>query len=382
MNVVVVHPSLNRVGGAEKVCLDLLDLFTGLDHPVVLFTIDKVRWDRLQTGPDFRRPDAEVYFLEGLSFLESLPIRWVVYGLLYLVLLIVAKRHPDSLSINNYGDFAPFISDISYVHSKPLLSCSVDENPYNIPLWFLLSGLYRLFILLLGKTFKISTIVTNSKYNSFNIVASYNKKPVIIHPAARIKGTVEQFPKESMFMTLSRFSPKKLETIHDILVNEVCHGTSFVLAGSITEYSAELITDLLETFHGSKLELCICQNPSRELIDLLMSLSPVYLSTQRTEAFGLAILEAMSHGSVPVVPRDGGPWHDILDEKEGAYGFAYDRPQEAAEIIHRIVSDEPLLSELSERSKARARRFDTGRFNRAFHKLVMALEDASQTVTV
>jgi len=32
------------------------------------------------------------------------------------------------LTINNYGEVYPFISDVSYIHSQPL--ASVDGNPY------------------------------------------------------------------------------------------------------------------------------------------------------------------------------------------------------------------------------------------------------------
>lgn len=35
------------------------------------------------------------------------------------------------------------------------------------------------------------------------------------------------------------------------------------------------------------------------------------------EAFGIAIVEAMSLGCVPVVLRAGGPWHDILGDTQG-----------------------------------------------------------------
>jgi hypothetical protein len=37
----------------------------------------------------------------------------------------------------------------------------------------------------------------------------------------------------------------------------------------------------------------------------------------------MSVVEGMAAGCVPVVSRCGGPWFDILDCKQGVYGFSY-----------------------------------------------------------
>jgi glycosyltransferase involved in cell wall biosynthesis len=95
-----------------------------------------------------------------------------------------------------------------------------------------------------------------------------------------------------------------------------------------------------------------------------LSTAKVFLHTQRTEAFGMSIVESMAAGCVPIVPRTGGPWLDILDQKQGKYGYSYGRVQEAAEIIKMLVENEDLRKEVSARARERAMVFDSSVFER------------------
>jgi len=76
----------------------------------------------------------------------------------------------------------------------------------------------------------------------------------------------------------------------------------------------------------------------------------------------MAIVEAMAAGCVPVVPRDGGPWFDILEQKEGLYGFSYESISEAAEKIKTLLENDELWIEVSARARRRAMDFDSSVF--------------------
>jgi glycosyltransferase involved in cell wall biosynthesis len=56
-----------------------------------------------------------------------------------------------------------------------------------------------------------------------------------------------------------------------------------------------------------------------------------YLHTKRSECFGIVVVEAMSAACVPIVPKSGGPWCDIIER--GKYGLGYSNEHEAAELI-------------------------------------------------
>ena len=78
----------------------------------------------------------------------------------------------------------------------------------------------------------------------------------------------------------------------------------------------------------------------------------------------MSIVESMAAGCVPIVPRTGGPWFDVLDQKQGKYGYSYGSAQEAAEIIKMLVENEDLRKEVSARARERAMVFDSSVFER------------------
>jgi glycosyltransferase involved in cell wall biosynthesis len=90
----------------------------------------------------------------------------------------------------------------------------------------------------------------------------------------------------------------------------------------------------------------------------------VLLRTLFFETFGMSVIEAMAAGCVPVVPRCGGPWFDILECKQGVYGFSYGSIGEAAEIINRLLSDEALRESVASRARERALMFDGSIFEK------------------
>jgi glycosyltransferase involved in cell wall biosynthesis len=108
----------------------------------------------------------------------------------------------------------------------------------------------------------------------------------------------------------------------------------------------------------------IIENPPKRQLRQLYRTSTIYLSTQPTEAFGLSIIEAMSGGCIPLVPRDGGPWHDILDEKPGEAGYSFETPSEAGKHIDNILNNENLARKLSQAAKQRAKKFQGDHFEK------------------
>ncbi|MBE0634055.1 glycosyltransferase, partial [Candidatus Bathyarchaeota archaeon] len=103
-------------------------------------------------------------------------------------------------------------------------------------------------------------------------------------------------------------------------------------------------------------------NPPRASLIELMQHSSIMLSTQPDEAFGMAVVEAVSMGCIPVVYRDGGPWTDILEENDGVYGYAYENAVEATERIEEILGDGELRARLRENSIQRSKEFDSAKF--------------------
>ena len=111
-------------------------------------------------------------------------------------------------------------------------------------------------------------------------------------------------------------------------------------------------------------------NPKRESLLELMKRSSVLLSTQRDEAFGIAVVEAMGVGCIPVVYRGGGPWTDIMEEKEGFIGFSYNDTIEAQGRIEKILGDGELRAQMRENCVNRSRNFNTEIFEEKITKII------------
>ena len=101
--------------------------------------------------------------------------------------------------------------------------------------------------------------------------------------------------------------------------------------------------------------------PLDEVLHVLHT-SGVLLHTTVNEHFGLAVVEAMAAGLIPIVHRSGGQWEDILAKSEGLYGFSYGTVEEARMTISSVLDDKEALGAIRRRNKTRVEDFSTSRF--------------------
>ncbi len=365
LKVIVVHPSLNRLGGAEKACVRMIEALIDAGHEVTLYTVDKTRWAPIEDnwGPT-RRP-AELWHIKRLPILNMGLVKWPIFLISYISLLAKAARKRGAISINNYGEIFPLFATVAYVHASPLFSASNRENPYAIPLWAVGRPLYLLLLRALSNRVS-SLILTNSRYNAGRISQRIASHIVVVYPPIDHQEAPHQ-PKRAAILTASRLSKTKNLGIIPRIASMTEANCIFYLAlttgtGGIKQAAPprELI--------APKTRLLI--NPTRgELRGLRLS-SAIYLSTQPTEALGLSILEAMDAGCIPIVPKDGGPWHDILEEKQGIVGYAFETCAEAAAQIDLVLSDPGLRNELSGAARRRASSFRRETFSEPLLKIL------------
>jgi alpha-1,2-mannosyltransferase len=351
MSVTVIHPSLNRSGGAEKMCLEAIGALKESGYSVALYTLDEPQWPLIEGNwGDVARPDTEYFLQEGALKPSGLG-SWIRCSVLYLWLLYYAQTQ-DSLTLNNYGEVYPFISDVSYIHSQPL--ASMDGNPYRVPLWEITGEAYMYLQDKMLERHLSPVLVTNSTYNARQIRKVFGSKPTVLHPS--IEPLPYRYePKNGRVLTVCRLTPEKnLQVITEVLRH--LRGVRFSVAGRTTAQSSGVMSSLRSRY------VDLYPNPRRDEIIGLMKESSVYLSTQPNEAFGMAVLEAMSAGCIPVVYRDGGPWHDLLRAEEDVSGYSYTTSEEAAERIADVLSDDGLRERLRMNAVRRSKYFTTERF--------------------
>lgn len=351
---------MNRAGGAERYCLEMLDTLVKNGYEVSLYTIDNTDWEMIQRIHNLSTRTRREEYLQSNPVEPDGIISWIRTALAYTWLLIRATEETD-ICINNYGEIMPFFAQVSVIHSVPM--SSITENSYRIPLWGFMRRAYLTIFQYLEEKHGSNMIITNSRYNAEKI----NDRTVeIIHPPVQLP-RITQLEKNGEILTVSRIRlSKNLRKIAEIASKSPRN--RFNLAGK-TERGSERLINELRRFKNVE----VYTNPNRDTVLNLMNECSIYLSTQTNEAFGMAIVEALSLGCIPLIYRDGGPWLDIFEEQE-EIGLTYSTADEAINKIKQILEDEELRSRLRDKGVQRTQAFTTEIFRARFIEFVETLE--------
>jgi len=221
-------------------------------------------------------------------------------------------------------------------------------------------------------------ILANSRYVA-SLLKDLGINATILHPPVR-SGEIAQITtgsewssRENIVITTTRIaSGKQLETIP--LIASRVRDAKFILVGSLQDKNYYIKLLQLKKILGSDNFIIIPNVSKRELYELL-SRALIYLHTARHEPFGIAVVEAMAAGAIPLVHRSGGPWHDILEERDGLYGYSYESIDEAVQILKDIILNKHAYKDVSERARLKALKFDEQLFKIRFRKIVKCLYD-------
>jgi glycosyltransferase involved in cell wall biosynthesis len=177
--------------------------------------------------------------------------------------------------------------------------------------------------------------------------------------------------RESIVVTISRIEPmKNLDIIIDV-AKEVKEA-KFVVLGSMqsSSYYAHLIRRIRMLNLEGRVKILI--NASEELKMEILKKAKIYLHSTKYEHFGIAVVEAMAAGLIPIVHKSGGPWTDIIEF--GKYGFGYSNLEEAKYIIHNLVNlDKGKLHGIREIVVERAKTFRYDSFFKHFNIIINSL---------
>ena len=366
--IALLHPSLNRMGGAEKMALENIKILTEAGYQVHLFTIDQTDWERITTKWGVYPNPFKEFFFSSNELKPDNIFSWMKTGLIYFYFLI--KTHTEYKTvINNYGEVLPYFSEITFFHAEPLFG--QNENKYDIPYWKFIKPLYEKILNKLNQKYCNGIFITNSYYNSEKITDRFHKEPIVIHPFIKPIPFLYTPNKTGEILTIARITPQK-NLIQLLLIARNLRKHNFTLMGPRTS-NTNLITAMSKDLKNFKIIL----NPDRDQYRKVITESSIILSTQSNEAFGLSLLEAMSAGCIPVVPKEGGPWQDVFESREGEIGFGYKTVDEAIEKIKLILTDEQLRSKLRENSIRRSSEFNYAEYK---DELIRVIEKNELTV--
>jgi glycosyltransferase involved in cell wall biosynthesis len=379
MKIIIASPSLNLLGGAQRACLHAINALRKTNYKIVLATIDKTDWALVEAiFGDASKPDEEMYLFSRMPEMPIVALKQAFVALSYaLYLSAITAENRAGLVINMGGELVDNLGDVVYVNAIPLRLTHFSRGIQPKPeiQWKVYSRLFSMFLRFLGDA--AGVMVANSKFTQNVIGECLGKKALVINPPVESNKTlmrVNRGKRENVVITISRFrSAKGLEIIPEIA--SYVRDCEFVVVGIADKESKQCLRELSRESErlGVQKRVHVFRNKRYGFTLAALSTAKVFLHTQSTEAFGMSIVESMAAGCVPIVPRTGGPWIDILDCQEGQYGFSYRNPAEAADKIKLLLGDENLRSEVSVRATERSVAFDSAVFGKKLLRVVEAV---------
>lgn len=372
LEVLVTHVSLNSAGGGELVCLSFIKALRESGYSVTLATVDRTEWSRLnRVFGKVTVPNREFHLFPNLFRTSGTLNSVLIVAFFWAELLLLRLSRRDLLTINTCGEKLSFFADVAYVNGIPL-SCahslretSGKRMAYGV--------LYNLLSKIFGR-FYPSLIIANSRFGKELVERCIKKTAVVVYPPVnveRFSHLANKRRRENMVLTYSQYVPTQ-NLLCVPMIAKLVEGTKFFVIGPGGPASASTVEKLRQMIVDLSIEdrvSLLIDKPFSEFGESL-STAKVFLRTLHHEPFGMSVVEAMAAGCVPVVPRDGGPWIDILDRGQGKYGYSYRSVQEAADVIKLLLHNEELRKKVSERAQKRALDFEDSLFKEKVQAIV------------
>jgi glycosyltransferase involved in cell wall biosynthesis len=225
-------------------------------------------------------------------------------------------------------------------------------------------------------------ISSNSDYTQEWTRRWWQRDSVVITPPVRLRSPG---PKEQLIVSVGRFfgeqsghSKRQLEMVQAFrtLIERGATGWRLVLIGGCSGADREYAMKVREAAEGLPVELRL--SAPGAVLDAHLASASIYWhaagygadlqqNPERAEHFGIAPVEAMSAGAVPVVFDAAGPASVV---RHGVDGLKYHTLDELVDLTLRLIADEPYRAQLAEAARVRAEEYDLAHFDTKVRALV------------
>lgn len=313
--IAVVHPDLNKKGGAEAVCMNILNALAS-HYTVELITLTNPQRSELQSYYELSF-SADSVFTQGRigPFLEQVTTRLSHIGgvgnlgvLDAALINRIARRRSSEydLIISSMAEMYFKTPSIQYIHYPNFYRKVLNEGEAG------LYGIYEYICQKISKADNIpqdsTTYIANSEWTAKQFQQIYGERPRVVYPPVDTEGfhPVPWHKREEGILVVGRIAADKrlidiLDTYKSLKQNR--YDGILRIVGPIhdEEYyrrvqeKAESIQDVF--FQGAV---------SRSDLVSLMSTHRYAIHGKREEHFGMVVAEFIAAGMIPFVPDSGG----------------------------------------------------------------------------
>ena len=349
MKIGIIQSVIGGGGGNDRVLFSLLDKLKTTDHSVTLYTIGQPRVDL--KGYDIKK------------IKKVFPIKLPLFGLYQKLLepMLAKKAQHEDVLVALTGDlFLPISRKqrmIFYSQNNFSDPSKMNTSKYKSGMWKLYYAPYKKQIAKLMKNIGNYNVefVANSLYVAEQMRKGIGKNPSVIYPPVNIDEFKNENKDRDGLITVTRYAREKnLETVIEIMKN---YQGSKRIFGSVSEVDRPYMNELIKKGkeYGIKFDI----NQPREVMKKLLEKSKVFISAS-DETFGIAIIEAIASGCVPLVP-------DTTAHRETVPYTALRFTDDVTVKLQMIMEyDFPKMNELQEHIK----QFDESKFQDKFLKVI------------
>jgi alpha-1,2-mannosyltransferase len=358
----VIHALFDVLGGGELFALKLSQALIESGFEVELLTATPVDTVKLRDiYGDVEPPRITVKRVREAEYLSKLMpgrlvrLRRLVVYREYEPLMETARREYDIVFDTQSN--LPTPVDISYIHYPALLPTRSGRLEWVV---------YNHLVRLLARDYKTprsGRVLANSTWTAHMVYKVHGVIPGVLYPPVDVEyfSTVaSNTNREKVVVTISRFTPEKnLSKVLDVARDLPDY--QFILVGSTGPGSERVISGLEVKIDELRLKnVGLRPNLPRNELRELLGKAMFYLHPEFTEHFGVAVIEAMSAGTVPIVYRDGGVWYDVVSRVSSILG--YENILDVPRIIKALGRDRDAYIELRDKAVNASKLFNYENF--------------------
>lgn len=232
------------------------------------------------------------------------------------------------------------------------------------------------------KMIRVNKVVCNSQFTKHFIDREFKINSVVVYPPVPVR-QIKPKSKENIIFSVGRFSQLTQAKHQDILVEAFRklydNGITdwrLVLAGGSEIGAKEYLTKLRDL--SQDYPVTIMESPTFSAIRDLYGISKIYWSAsgfgvddvnepRKVEHFGIAVVEAMAAGCLPIIYGAGGHKETV---REGINGFLWKDVNELILKTSECISNKTQWKKITGQAKKDCQQFSYEEFDKAFSSII------------